>query len=137
MALKDIKSISTLVRWIDDTYKFLLPGVNAKEDVWCITTRVIRSVFEDFLSPARSTASKNSFDSDYQRRSTLIWEVIKGHLTADKILEKFIKDHPVVVGAYAQWLVSKSVRKESIDANIMANKLKEKLDELTSSYSSS
>ena len=63
--------------------------------------------------------------------------MIKDHIAADEMLEKFIKDHPILVGAYAQWLVSKSVRKESIDANIMANKLKEKLDELTSSYSSS
>ena len=45
MALKALEFISALVRWIDDTYESLLVGGNTKEDVWRITTRVIRSVF--------------------------------------------------------------------------------------------
>ena len=49
MALKAIKFISTLVIWIEDTYKLLMKGENIKEDFWWITTRVIRSIFEDSL----------------------------------------------------------------------------------------
>ena len=54
--------------------------------------------------------------------------MIKGHLSADKTLEKPIKNHPIVVGSYAQWLVSNSGIKESMDSNIMATKIKYKVD---------
>ena len=50
---------------------------------------------------------------------------------------KSIKDHPIVVGASAQWLVSNSGRKEAIYANIMDTKLKDKVDELSSLSASS
>ena len=63
--------------------------------------------------------------------------MIKGHLTANKMLEKYIKDHPIVVGSYTQWLVSNSGRKEDMDVNIMATKLNKKLDKLSSSSASS
>ena len=49
MTLKAVKFISALFRWIDDTYESLLMGGNVKEDVWWIKTRVIRSIFEDYL----------------------------------------------------------------------------------------
>ena len=37
---------------------------------------------------------------------TLVWGVIKGCIADDNIL-----DHTIVVGAYAQWLVSNSGKK--------------------------
>ena len=49
------------------------------------------------------------------------------------MLEKSIKDHPIVVGYYARWIVSKSGRKEAMDAKIMATNLKDKVNELPSS----
>ena len=102
-----------------------------------MTTPVIRSIFEDYLSPARSTAAKNSFDSDSQRKNISIWGVIKGHLVANKMLEKSIKDHPIFVEDYTQWRVSHSGIKESMDTKIMAAKLKDKVDKLSSSSVSS
>ena len=87
ISLKSIEFISTLIGWIGDTYESLLTRGNIKEDFWWITTRVIRSIFEYYLSPARSIAAKISFDSDSQRRSTIIWGVIKGHLATGNILE--------------------------------------------------
>ena len=108
MTLKAIGFISTLVRWIDDTYELLLAGGNVKEDVWWITTRVIRSIIEDYRSPARSTVAKTSFDPDSQRQSTLVWGVTMGHLSVDKMLTKYIKHHPIIAGDYAQWIVSNS-----------------------------
>ena len=62
----------------------------------------------------------------------LIWGVIKGHIAANKMLEKSIKDHPIVVGDYAQWILSNYRRKEATDANIMATKLKYKVDGFSS-----
>ena len=73
MTLKAVGFISALVRWIGDTYELLLLGGNVKDDVRWITTQVIRSIFEYYLSPERSTAAKTSFGSDSQRQSTLIW----------------------------------------------------------------
>ena len=49
------------------------------------------------------------------------------------MLEKSIKDHRIVVGAYDQWLVSNYGIKESMDSKIMATKLNYKVDELSSS----
>ena len=53
-------------------------------------------------------------------------------LANENMLEKSIKDHPIVVGSYAQWFVSKSGRKESMDAQIMDTKLKYKVDKISS-----
>ena len=66
----------------------------------------------------------------------LIWGVIKGHIAANKMLEKSIKDHPIVVGDYSQWLVSNSGRKEAMDTNIMYTKLKYNLYEISYSTTS-
>ena len=46
------------------------------------------------------------------------------------MLRKSIKDHPIVVGDYAQWLVSNYGRKEDIYDKIMDTKLKDKVDGL-------
>ena len=73
MTLKSVEFISALVTWIDDTYESLLVGGNIKEDVRWITFRFVRSIFEDYLAPARSKAAKTFFDSDSQRQITLIW----------------------------------------------------------------
>ena len=54
----------------------------------------------------------------------------------DKILEKYIKNHPIVVGAYTKGIVSNSVRKEVMDTKIMANNIKDKVDDISSSSAS-
>ena len=48
------------------------------------------------------------------------------------MLEKFTKDHPIVFVAYSQWLVSNYGRKGAMDAKVMANKIKYKVDEISS-----
>ena len=63
--------------------------------------------------------------------------MIKGHIAANKMLEKSTKYHPIVVGGYDQWLVSNSGRKESMDAKIMTAKLKYEVGELSSTPTSS
>ena len=65
-----------------------------------------------------------------------MWGVIFCHIDENKMLSKTIKYHPIVVGAYAKWLVSNSSRKEAIYAKTLAVKLKEHIDELSAaSYS--
>ena len=53
------------------------------------------------------------------------------------MLTKSNNYHPIVVLAYNQWLVINSGRKESMYANIMAIKLKEKLGDIFSLSASS
>ena len=52
------------------------------------------------------------------------------------MLEKFTKDHPIVVVGYSQWLVSNYGRNESMNANVMVTKPRDKLVELSSSTAS-
>ena len=52
---------------------------------------------------------------------------MKGHLANEKMLVKFIKDHPFVVGDYAQWFMRNPGRKEAMDAKVIATKLKDKV----------
>ena len=52
------------------------------------------------------------------------------------MLLKTIKDHPIVVGTYAQWLFSNTGRKEALKAKILAGKVKDRLDDLSATLSS-
>ena len=80
MGIRLVEFVSSLVYWVDDTYESLLLGFNSKEDMWWITTRVIISIFEDYLDPARYTTTRTSFESYPHRRSTLLWGVINCNL---------------------------------------------------------
>ena len=86
MDLSLVNFVSNLVRWVDDTYEYLLAGGNSKEYVWSITTRVIRSIFEDYMVPARATPIRTSFVSDSHRRSTLVGGVIHCHMSEEKMV---------------------------------------------------
>ena len=130
--LKSVEFAASFVRWTDDTYENLTAGGNLKEDVWWITTKVMRSIFEDYLSPARATPTTTTFESDLFRKCTMLWGVIKSHLAAAAMLKKGIKDHPIVVGAYAQWLVSNSGRREALEAQSMVKSLSSKVDSISS-----
>ena len=131
MALILVEFVSALVCWVDYTYEYLISGGNAKEYMLWITTRVTRSIFEDYLDPNRDTSIRTYFGSDPHRRSTLVWVMILCHLYQEKI-----KYHPIVVGAYTQWLVSNSGRNEALDAKILVVKVKDRVDELSAMFSS-
>ena len=82
------------------------------------------------------TPTHTSFVSDPHLRSTLVCGVIHWYIYEEKILLKTIKDHPILVGAYTQWLVSNSDRKEAFDAKKLAVKLKYHVNVLSAaSYS--
>ena len=130
--LKSIEFAASFVRWTDDTYESLTAGGNLKDDVWWITTKVMRSIFEDYLAPARATPTTTSFESDLFRKCIMLWGVIKSHLAATAMLRKGIKDHPIVVGTYAQWLVSNSGRREALEAQSMVKSLTSKVDLMAS-----
>ena len=126
-----VEFVSALVRWVDDTYESLIYGGTVKEYVCWITTRVIRSIFEDYLDPYRANPTRTYFGSDPHLRITLVWGVIFSHLVEDKMLSKNIKYHTIVVGDYDKWLVSNSDRNEAIEDKKVTVKLKDTVDELS------
>ena len=126
--LQSIEFTASFVCWTDDTNESLTAGGNLKDDVWW----VMRSIFEDYLLPARATPTTTSFESDLFRKCTMLWGVIKLHLAATAMLKKGIKDHPIVVGTYAQWLVSNSGRREPLEAQSMVKSLSSKVDLMAS-----
>ena len=81
MDLRLVEFVSVLVRWVDDIFESLFDEVNGKEDVWWIATRVIRSIFEDYLAPYWDNPTRTYFGSDTHRRSNLVWGVICFYLT--------------------------------------------------------
>ena len=48
------------------------------------------------------------------------------------MLSKTIKDPPILVGAYAQWLVINSYIKETLEDKALEEKLKDRVDEIIS-----
>ena len=86
MALRLVDFISSLLYWVDDKYEYLIDVGNYKEYVWWITTRVTRTIFEDYLAPDRATPIRTYFRSDPHRRSTLVWGGIHFHIADEKIL---------------------------------------------------
>ena len=116
MLLKSVDFVSQFIRWVDDTYSLLVAGGNTATDCWWLLTRVGRSIFEDYLTPERLTVTKTSYESQLHQASVLIWGSIRCFLASDRMLQKGFKDHPIVVGAYSQWLVSNSGRKEAMEA---------------------
>ena len=97
---------------------------------------MIRSIFEDYLEPASNNPTRTSFGSDPHLRITLVWGVIFCHLAELKILSKSIKYPHIVVGAYSWCLVGNSGRKEALETKILAVKVKDRIDELSSTLSS-
>ena len=63
----------------------------------------------------------------------MLWGVIKSHLAVSAMLKRGIKDHPIVVGAYAQWLVSNSGRKEALKVHALIKSLTSKVNGISSS----
>ena len=61
----------------------------------------------------------------------MIWGTIRCFIAAEAMLEKGFRDHPIVVGAYSQWLVSNSGRKEAQEAQKAVDKLQREVASLT------
>ena len=86
MDLMYVDFVSALAHWVDDMYDYLIVGRNAEEDMWWITTRVIRSIFEEYMAPYRATPTRTSFGSYPHCWSTMVWGVIRCHIYEENIL---------------------------------------------------
>ena len=115
MLRRSAEFIRKFVPWVDDTYaQELNEGGNTPEDVWCwLITRVIRAIFEEYLAPMRSTPINSGFRDSGRELSTMIWGAAKTNAGVEQLLKQSLKDHPIVQGAFTQWLVGHSGRKEA------------------------
>ena len=116
--------ISTLVSFIDQTNDLLVDGGNDQADVWNLMAKVVRAIFEEGLGPFRTTPLGTSFSSSIDRTSVMLWGVIRTHIATERMLTKDLRDHHIVTGNYAKWLVNNSGKKDCAA-------LKKQLDKLT------
>ena len=122
------------VRWVDETTSTLTNAGNAPVDVWALITKVMRSVFEEGLAPHRITPTSSKFKDPLEQTSVMIWGVIRTHIATKAMLKRGFKDHPVVVGAYAQWLVSNSGKKDASEAKAAILKLSTTVSDLRDNF---
>ncbi len=122
------------IRWVDETNSTLVSAGNAPADVWALVTKVMRSIFEEGLAPHRITPVSSKFKDPLEKTSVMIWGAIRTHMATKAILKKGFKDHPVVVGAYAQWLVSNSGKKDASEAKAAIAKVTATVAELKDGY---
>ena len=109
-----LEFVHKLVEWIDSTYEVLVEGGNTPPDVWSLITKVTRALFEEGMAPFRTTPTGTTFASPSEQSAVLLWGVLRTHLATESILEGDLRDHPVVTGNYAKWLVNNSGKKDAL-----------------------
>ena len=75
-------------------------------------TKVIRALFEEGLGPCRTTPLGTSFASPLERSAVMLWGVIRTHVATERMLAKDLRDHHIITGNYAKWLVNNSGKKD-------------------------
>ena len=109
-----LEFIHKLVEWIDSTYEVLVEGGNTPQDVWSLITKVTRALFEEGMAPFRTTPTGTTFESPSEQSAVLLWGVLRTHLATESMLEGDLRDHAVVTGNYAKWLVNNSGKKDAL-----------------------
>lgn len=122
-----LEFISKLVDWIDATYEVLVEGGNTAQDVWSLITKVARALFEEGMAPHRTTPIGTTFKSIEEQSSVLLWGVLRTHTATERMLEGDLRDHAVVTGNYAKWLVNNSGKKDALMLKKEVDRLSTKL----------
>ena len=122
--------VSTLVTFIDQTNDLLVDGGNDQVDVWNLMAKVIRALFEEGLGPCRTTPLGTSFTSPLERSAVMLWGVIHTHVATERMLAKDLRDHRIITGNYAKWLVNNSGKKDAAALKKQVDKLGNVVDAL-------
>ena len=122
--------VTTLITFIDQTNDLLVDGGNDQSDVWNLMAKVIRALFEEGLGPARTTPLGTSFSSPVERLAVMLWGVIRTHVATERLLAKDLRDHHIVTGNFAKWLVNHSGKKDAAALKKQVDKLNSVLDSL-------
>ena len=64
------------------------------------------------------------------RAANYIWATLLTYQSMSDLVDKGFKNHPVVVGAYLQWLMANSSQKEASDAVLATTALQDKYNKL-------
>ncbi len=121
-----VSFVTSFVVWIDASYDLMVAGGNTSADVWNLTSKVMRAVFDEGLGPCRVTPTGTSFEDGLEQTAVMLWGVIRTHVSTEDMNTKDLKDLPIVTGNYAKWLVNHSGKKD-------ANELKKEVDKLLKS----
>jgi hypothetical protein len=108
--------IRNLINWVDESYANFTGGGNSPADSWWIITHVIRNMYTRYFAPVRICPHRVHYAGDNIRSGVFIWNAIQTHFATVALEKKGMKDHPIVVGAFAEWLVHNSGRQEASQA---------------------
>ena len=110
--------------------QFFYGGGNSKKDSWWTISYVMRSLFTRYFAPVRVCSHRTHFSDHQEKASEFIWSAIRCHTATTSLLKTGIKDHAIVVGAFAEWLVHNSGRKEAVEAKESVEDLREEIKTL-------
>ena len=108
--------IRNLINWVDESYANFTGGGNSPADSWWIITHVIRNMYMRYFAPVRICPHRVHYAGDNIRSGVFIWNAIQTHFATVALEKRGMKDHPIVVGAFAEWLVHNSGRQEASQA---------------------
>jgi hypothetical protein len=74
--------------------------------------------------------SHRSHFANNEKASEFICSAIKSYNATQALLQTGIKDHPIVVGAFAEWLVHNSERKEAVESKDSMDELRKEIKDL-------
>ena len=118
-----------IIFWTDATYRSLTINHTPEDQAWWIVTKVWKAIFEDFLGPTRIVASGADLEGvDLMARH--VWPTLQTHILCKELEVKEIKNHHIVHGVYAEWLVAHSGRREADLASKEASKANSLVSEL-------
>jgi hypothetical protein len=128
---KSVELIRLVIRYVIESVEKLILGGQSKDDVWRLTTRVIKCLFVDLLARERGLTKFGALDGNRNLRSAnFIWGTLKTHRVCCELIASEIKNHKIVVGTYSSWLVANSGRKEATAALDHSKSLDKKIESL-------
>ena len=128
---QSMNTIEALMRWIDETHEVLTGvGGNSNDASWFIITKIIRHLFERLYAPARLAPMGLDMNGKNEKGCLVLWAIIQTHMISEDLELRNIKDHPIVVGAYTEWIVANSGRREAEEVRALNIKLTAQVETL-------
>lgn len=101
-----LRFVEDWVHWWEDFDKELDNAGNLETDCLEILSQISRAIFKECLATARSTAVSARFDSNTDSTTAIVLRVLRCNRASGVLSDKRIREHPIVYGACAKWLVS-------------------------------
>ena len=129
---QSMNTIEALMRWIDETHEVLTGvGGNSNDAAWFIITKIIRHLFERLFAPARLAPMGLDMEGKNEKGCLVLWAIVQTHMISEDLEIRNIKDHPIVVGAYTEWIVANSGRREAEEVRALNLKLTAQVESLS------